>query len=408
MTIRIDFELNLPQRINLDYTISIPQNYQIDNLQEVHRSTLTSAGPRMQVFSDFNSLRDVWNRIIEFFKSCFHCFGLFSTTRPLEDRDDHLVSRDNEIQRRLDLQMRYSQQQMEQEPVKSFHYLPAPSAGWSAQEEMVGTFPVGICHAQGRRPTMEDEHLATSFQVQIAGRNYPVQLFGVFDGHGGPKAAEFVRDHLKEQLESSLRQFNPNGLTDAGIWRALKITFIRLNQDFKNMYGNHPHSIAHNQGTTATMAMILDNKLWTANVGDARTVLDNNGNPVQLTEDAKPSDEKYKRNIEKRGGQVIPVLGVMRVNGDLAVARAIGDHRLKGAISARPKITVKPLSEIQPESHLILCCDGIYDVARTRDIVSAVHANRFSSAGTLAKNIVYSAFNSGSTDNLSSLVVKIR
>jgi protein phosphatase 1L len=250
---------------------------------------------------------------------------------------------------------------------------------------------------------MEDEHIATSFVVHIDGRNYPVELFGIFDGHGGNEASRFVRDHLAGRLYQALREFNPSGLTEAGIWRALKVTFVRLNQDFKNTLGS-----PLDQGTTATVAMILDGKLWTANVGDARTVLDNGGEPEQLTEDAKPSMERYKRGIENRGGTVENIFGVPRVNGQIAVARAIGDHRQNGAISARPKITVKPLSEIRPGSHLILCCDGIYDVARTKDVVRAVHANRNRSAGTLAKNVVYSAYTSGSTDNLSCMVVKLK
>lgn len=109
----------------------------------------------------------------------------------------------------------------------------------------------------------------------------------------------------------------------------------------------------------------------------------------------------------KSGGGKVINNGIPRVNGDLAVARAIGDHRHNGAISARPKITKKPMSEIQPGSHLILCCDGIYDVSRTVDVVAAAHANRALSPGILARNIIYSAFQAGSNDNLSALVVKI-
>jgi serine/threonine protein phosphatase PrpC len=250
---------------------------------------------------------------------------------------------------------------------------------------------------------MEDEHLATSFNLTIAGRNYPIQLFGIFDGHSGREAAQYVRDHLKVKLQEALIEFNAQGLSDAGIWKALKMTSVRLNRDFKNDHRD-PHS---HPGTTATIALILDQKLWTANVGDARTVLDNDGTSVRLTEDAKPSDPRYRRGIEKRGGRVEEVRGVPRINGRLAVARAIGDHHLNGAVSARPKVTVKPLSEIRPGSHLILCCDGVYDVASTRDVVRAAHENRALSAGELARNIVYSAYQSGSEDNLSAMVIKL-
>jgi serine/threonine protein phosphatase PrpC len=351
-----------------------------------------------------NILSMVCEKVINLFKSVFSCFGLFSQKVVLspEQRENRLSMTDAEIAERLIKQMQYSNAQMAAESVKSFNYMNAPVADWPMHEERVGSLPVGICHAQGRRPTMEDEHLAVAFDLNIAGRQYPIQLFGVFDGHGGPLAAQFVRDNLQRKLEEALREFNTASLTDAGIWRALKMTPVRLNQDFKRQQGE----LADYNGTTATIAMILDNKLWTANVGDSRTVLDNHGLAVQLTEDAKPGDERYRKGIENRGGEVYSH-GVMRINGDLAVARAIGDHRLNGAASARPKITVKPLSEIKNGSHLILCCDGIYDVSRTVDIVNAVHQNHNLTAGNLARNIVYSAYQAGSTDNLSALVVKI-
>ncbi|OGN58689.1 MAG: hypothetical protein A3C42_01330 [Chlamydiae bacterium RIFCSPHIGHO2_02_FULL_45_9] len=58
---------------------------------------------------------------------------------------------------------------------------------------------------------------------------------------------------------------------------------------------NEPQS-----GTTATVAMILDGKLWTANVGDSRTILDNG---IQLSEDAKPTDTHYRKGIENQDKQ---------------------------------------------------------------------------------------------------------
>ena len=242
---------------------------------------------------------------------------------------------------------------------------------------------------------MEDEHLATSFDLKVGGEVYPVSLFGVFDGHGGGQASAYVRDNLQKKLVEMLIRFCPNELTNEGIWNALKLTFVGLNKDLA-----HPRA-----GTTATVSMILDGKLWTANVGDSRTILDD---ATQLSEDAKPNDPRYRGGITNRGGMVFRD----RVNGQLAVARAIGDHSLKDqddqgfVVSARPKITMIPLSEIEAGTHLILACDGIYDVASTRQVSTAVREDRDTSAVELAKNIVYSAYQAGSTDNLSALVFK--
>ncbi len=92
---------------------------------------------------------------------------------------------------------------------------------------------------------------------------------------------------------------------------------------------------------------------------------------------------------------------------DSSFARALGDAEIQG-VSARPKITKKPLSSIEEESHLVLTCDGVFDVASTKQIVSAVHEHKQESAKTLAEEIVASAYLTGSTDNISALVVKIK
>ena len=290
---------------------------------------------------------------------------------------------------KLQGQFERAQQQAAQEPNKEFRYLPAPeNFGGEAHTEKVAGYEVGVCHFIGRRPTMEDEHLATSFDLHVGGKVYPVQLFGIFDGHGGHEASLYVRENLKRELHETLNEFCLNGLTEEAIWNGLKITFVRLNEGFKD----------GPSGSTATVAMILDGKLWTANVGDARTILDNG---IQLSEDAKPADPYYQKGIENRGGQVF----FNRINWRLAVARAIGDRDVEG-VSARPKITVYPLAKIPKGSHLILACDGIYDVSSTRQVAAAVRAHNKLTAEELAKNMVHSASEALSKDNLSVLVVK--
>ena len=295
------------------------------------------------------------------------------------------------IASKLKNQFEHGQNQAAKEPDKAFQYLAAPTSfqGHVQSEEIAG-YEVGISHFIGRRSSMEDEHLTTSFSLNVGGKDYPIQLLGIFDGHGGGQAALYVKNNLECKLHETLNEFCVNGLTDEAIWNALKITFVRLDQEF----GYHFKS-----GTTATVAMILDGKLWTANVGDSRTILDNG---IQLSEDAKLTDPRYQRGVENRGGFVF----WSRVDGVLAVARSIGDHDVIG-VNPRPKITVYPLSLIQDKSHLILTCDGIYDVSSTRQVAAAVRDHKDQSAAELAKNIVYSAYQVGSSDNLSALVVKL-
>ncbi len=361
-------------------------------------------------------LRKFWDFFVHLFRSFLRFFGLIEKSRSLSPKEREYRIREGaaNIRARLARAFQNAQDQMAGEIDKPFRYLHPQSRVFHGQELKIGKYDVGLCHAQGRREEMEDEHLAKAFTLVIQGKRYPIQLFGIFDGHGGRTAARFIRDHLYRHLERALIKYNPNGLNEVGIWNALKMTFVRLNQEFKAQYENIEKTsgkwkgfISDEEGSTATVAIILDGKIFTANVGDSRTVLDNYGVPIQLSEDAKPGEPRYERGVQNRGGKVI-LKDVPRVNGDLAVARSIGDFRLKGAISARPKITVLPLSEIKEGSHLVLTCDGIVDVCSTRQLVEGVHAHRGDKPRVLAEDIVYSAYKAGSDDNLSALVVELK
>ena len=304
---------------------------------------------------------------------------------------------------KLQKELSCAEKQASKEPNKAFKYLPAPIDFKPAHFSRVHAhIEAGVCYYQGQRESMEDDDLITFFELIVEDKTYPVQLFGVFDGHGGSWASRYVKLHLKEQLQETLTEFCFDRLTDESIWNALKITFVELHKGLAQW--KDEQDLSHiSGGTCATVAMILNEKLWVANAGDSRAILDNG---CQLSEDAKPENPRYKRGIESRGGKVLTVGRVARVNENLSLARALGDHNVKG-INPRPKITMCPLSEIPEKSCLILACDGIYDVSSTRQVAAAVRAHKDSSAAQLAKNIVYSAYKAGSKDNLSVLVVKL-
>lgn len=70
---------------------------------------------------------------------------------------------------------------------------------------------------------------------------------------------------------------------------------------------------------------MVKNKIIIANVGDSRAVLCTKGDPVKLSEDHKPNDEKERTRIEAAGGSVANG----RVNGDINLSRCIGDLSFK-------------------------------------------------------------------------------
>lgn len=124
-------------------------------------------------------------------------------------------------------------------------------------------------------------------------------------------------------------------------------------------------------GSTAVGALITPQHIFVANAGDSRCTLVRAGTTVAMSEDHKPFLEKEQRRIEAAGGTVT----MRRVNGDLAVSRALGDFVYKHMrdlkaeeqqVSAEPEIRIEPRST--DDQFLVLACDGIWDVMSNDDM----------------------------------------
>jgi protein phosphatase PTC1 len=94
--------------------------------------------------------------------------------------------------------------------------------------------------------------------------------------------------------------------------------------------------------------------LYTANVGDARIVLCRNGRALRLSYDHKGSDENEGRRVASAGGLILN----NRVNGVLAVTRALGDAYMKDLVTGHP-YTTETVIQADQDEFMILACDGV-------------------------------------------------
>ena len=78
-------------------------------------------------------------------------------------------------------------------------------------------------------------------------------------------------------------------------------------------------------GATAITVLIKDDKLYCANAGDSRAIGCKNGIVQPLSFDHKPNNPGEMDRIYKAGGWV----EFNRVNGNLALSRALGDFVFK-------------------------------------------------------------------------------
>ncbi|KAF2470173.1 PP2C-domain-containing protein [Lindgomyces ingoldianus] len=139
--------------------------------------------------------------------------------------------------------------------------------------------------------------------------------------------------------------------------------------------------------------------LYTANVGDARIVLCRNGRALRLSYDHKGSDENEGRRVASAGGLILN----NRVNGVLAVTRALGDAYMKDLVTGHP-YTTETVIQADQDEFLILACDGLWDVCSDQEAVDLVRHVQDPQAAS--KTLVDHALARFSTDNLSCMIVR--
>ncbi|KAI5307028.1 Protein phosphatase 2C 1 [Ascosphaera pollenicola] len=139
--------------------------------------------------------------------------------------------------------------------------------------------------------------------------------------------------------------------------------------------------------------------LYVANVGDSRAIICRNGTATRLTYDHKGSDPHEGRRVADCGGMILNY----RVNGVLAVTRALGDSYMKDLVSGRP-YTTETMVNPDTDEFLILACDGIWDVCTDQEAVDLIRD--ISDAQVAAQTLVEHALSQFSADNLSCMVVK--
>ncbi|WIA09237.1 hypothetical protein OEZ85_008645 [Tetradesmus obliquus] len=253
-----------------------------------------------------------------------------------------------------------------------------------------GKVSYGYSLMRGKRSNMEDFHHAQFKTEPVSGES--VGLFGVFDGHGGPNAADYVRSNLFINLLEHTK-FN----TD--ITSALVESF----EGTDKQYLEHNDNASRDDGCTAVTAVVVGERLLVANVGDSRAVLSRGGKAVPMSIDHKPNSREERTRIEDAGGVVVWA-GTWRVGGVLAVSRAFGDRPLKRYVIPTPDIKDEQLTSA--DDCLILASDGLWDVVSNQDAVAIV--KDIAEADKAARRLVDEAYQRGSNDNISCVVLKFR
>lgn len=250
-----------------------------------------------------------------------------------------------------------------------------------------------VCSKRGRRGGILEDR----YSVFVDVNGYSKQaLFGVFDGHGGPKAAEFAAKNLNKNIMDEV-----SSRCQEGTETAIRNGYLTTDEEFLKQNVNG--------GACCVTALIHQGNLVVSNTGDCRAVMSRGGVAEALTSDHQPSRKDEKDRIEALGGYVDCCHGVWRIQGSLAVTRGIGDGHLKQLVIAEPETKVL---KIEPECEfLILASDGLWDKVTNQEAVDAVHPSCVG-VGKLdplsaCKKLVELSLSRGSVDDTSVMIIQL-
>jgi len=245
------------------------------------------------------------------------------------------------------------------------------------------------------RRRMEDAHYVEDGFMKDPTRGF----FAIYDGHGGKEAALFCSKNLHLVLEEFLNKEgedifkHPEKVLDI-----FKKTYLETDNRLKVSVPSH-------HGSTAVTCLITgkpdSRHLFAANAGDARAVLCRDGKAIRLTEEHKASDEIEAKRIQDLGGFIVNG----RVNGQIVITRSLGDHLMKEFIIGDPFVSYQQLNE--KDTHLIVACDGLWDVVDDQGACDFLAQYPNSSAEELSKRLLVKALQDGSTETPSICVVKL-
>ncbi|KAI3339024.1 phosphatase 2C-like domain-containing protein [Ustulina deusta] len=319
-----------------------------------------------------------------------------------------------------------------------YNFLPTPApllAGDSADKNSKSQSP----------PEDNDAQVEPTSQDMIETDN---GYFAIFDGHAGTFAADWCGKKLHLVLEDTIRR-NPNApipelldqtftnvdvqleklpLKNSGCTAAVavlrwedrvpssssatgsqaialataaasKASDALKPKDSKSEDGSKtiaiPESTHGRLKGTATRQRVL----YTANVGDARIILCRAGKALRLSYDHKGSDENEGKRIANAGGLILN----NRVNGVLAVTRALGDSYMKDLVVGHP-YTTETLIQPEVDEFIIIACDGLWDVCSDQEAVDLIRDKPDPVAAS--KLLVDHALARFSTDNLSCMIIR--
>ncbi|XP_014246199.1 protein phosphatase 1B-like isoform X2 [Cimex lectularius] len=258
----------------------------------------------------------------------------------------------------------------------------------------------GVASMQGWRVEMEDaHHVRTGLGEKLDDWSF----FAVFDGHAGATVSAHCANELLECIVSS-DEFKQSEITEG-----IRTGFLKLDNSLR---AKPEFACGQDKaGSTAVCALVSPRQVYIANCGDSRAVICRSGVPSFSTRDHKPMLPSEKERITKAGGTVM----IQRVNGSLAVSRALGDYEYKNVegrgpceqlVSPEPEVFIQD-RDAENDEFMVLACDGIWDVMSNEDLCKYVRSLLLltDDLESVTNQVIDTCLYKGSRDNMSIVLV---
>ena len=229
--------------------------------------------------------------------------------------------------------------------------------------------------------TFEQMGEKSGFSSKMARRKG--RLYAVADGMGGHAAGEVAS---KQAINALFKRYYSDPNPD--LVRSLERAFRAANAEIHTQAEMNLEQSG--MGTTLVAALIKDDQLLVANVGDSRAYLIHAGQIEQITTDHSWVSEQVEAGL---------------LTSDEA-RQHVYRNIITRSMGNRPEVEVDIFTrQIVPGDAIVLCTDGLTNEVRDEEIRDITLAHNSQEA---AKALIALANERGGSDNMTTVVIKVR
>ena len=233
------------------------------------------------------------------------------------------------------------------------------------------------------RTVDEDSILAADLSFGVNSESSKFLLLAVADGMGGHAKGE---EASKIALNAIARAVIPDLLNNTPFTKILEKGIQNANQDILDYTAENPE--ASGMGTTSVCAVVKDNQIHLANVGDSRAYRVSDDEICRVTK-----DHSYVQAL---------------IDEDEITEEQAREHPRKNeitrAVGIMPSIEVDTMKlTLDSDESLLLCCDGVIAHLSDDDIHKIIRDSP--DPQTACQEIVDMANERGGSDNISLIIL---